>query len=60
MRSLESSPYLENASLVEIKAIAQTAIRLNEFTLNVNVERPKDEPADGAKPQTATAAASSK
>jgi type IV pilus assembly protein PilN len=60
MRSLESSPYLENASLVEIKAIAQTATRVNEFILNVNVERPKDDPAEASKPQTATAAASTK
>jgi type IV pilus assembly protein PilN len=42
MRNLEGSPHLENANLVEIKAVTQPA-RINEFTLNVNIARPKDE-----------------
>jgi type IV pilus assembly protein PilN len=42
MRNLEGSPHLENANLVEIKAVTQPA-RINEFTLNVNIARPKEE-----------------
>jgi type IV pilus assembly protein PilN len=42
MRNLEGSPHLENANLVEIKAITQPA-RINEFTLNVSITRPKDD-----------------
>jgi type IV pilus assembly protein PilN len=57
MRNLEASPHLENASLVEIKAIAQTGPRLNEFTLNISIERPKDELAETPKLSTATTAA---
>ena len=60
MRSIEASPHLENASLVEIKAIAQTGARLNEFTLNVNIERPKDETPEAPKTRTATAGTGSK
>jgi len=60
MRSLEASPHLENASLVEIKAIAQTGARINEFTLNVNIERPKDDPAETPKARTATAGTGAK
>jgi type IV pilus assembly protein PilN len=47
MRNLEGSPHLENANLVEIKAVTQPA-RINEFTLNVNIARPKDEIEDKA------------
>jgi type IV pilus assembly protein PilN len=42
MRNLEGSPHLENANLVEIKAVTQPA-RINEFTLNVSITRPKEE-----------------
>jgi type IV pilus assembly protein PilN len=56
MRNLEASPYLENANLVEIKAVSQPGTRVNEFILNVNVARPKDEPEPG-KPGAKTAAA---
>jgi type IV pilus assembly protein PilN len=59
MRSLEASPHLENASLVEIKAVAQPGSRVNEFTLNISVARPKDEVAEPAK-TGATRAAGSK
>ena len=58
MRSLEASPHLENASLVEIKAVAQPGSRINEFTLNINVARPKDEVAEPAKTVATTAAGS--
>jgi type IV pilus assembly protein PilN len=60
MRNLEASPHLENASLVEIKAVAQTGSRVNEFTLNVNVARPKDDVAEPAKTGAKTAAAGGK
>lgn len=43
MRNLESSEYMENASLVEIRAVAVGSARLNEFTMNVNLTRPKNE-----------------
>lgn len=42
MRNLEGSPHLENANLVEIKAVTQPGTRSNEFTLNVDISRPKD------------------
>ena len=41
MRNLEASPYLENANLVEIKAVTTPGSRVNEFILNVNIARPK-------------------
>jgi len=43
MRNLESSEYLENPSLIEIKAVALGGARLNEFTMNVALTRPKGE-----------------
>ena len=58
MRSLEASPHLENASLIEIKAVAQPGSRVNEFTLNISVARPKDEVAEPAKTVATTAAGS--
>jgi type IV pilus assembly protein PilN len=47
MRNLEASPHLENANLVEIKAVTQPGSRVNEFILNVSVARPKEEPEPG-------------
>ncbi len=45
MRSLESSQYLANPALIEIKAVSQGASRINEFILNVSIARAKtDEP----------------
>jgi type IV pilus assembly protein PilN len=55
MRNLESSQHLENASLVEIKAITLGSSRLNEFTVNVSLTRAKTEAA--ARPAAAPAAA---
>jgi type IV pilus assembly protein PilN len=43
MRNLESSQKLGNPALVEIKALQQGATRANEFTMNVNIVRPKAE-----------------
>jgi type IV pilus assembly protein PilN len=55
MRNLESSPYLEGPGLVEVRAIQLGATRTNEFTLNVNLTRPKAD--DGAKQAPKPAAA---
>ena len=49
MRNLESSPHLEGPGLVEVKAAQASGARTNEFTLTVNVTRPKADAA-GAKP----------
>ena len=54
MRNLESSPYLENPGLVEIKSVAQGTQRINEFTLNINVTRAAPEES-GAKPAAKSA-----
>ena len=43
MRNLESSQKLSNPALVEIKALPQGATRANEFTMNVDIARPKSE-----------------
>ena len=58
MRNLEASPWLEAPSLVEVKAtkLGKENIILNEFILNVNISRPKEE-AVGAKPPAPAAAA---
>lgn len=39
MRNFESSPYLENPDLVEIKAATVGNKRLSEFTMNVSIKR---------------------
>ncbi len=49
MRNLESSPYLEKPSLVEIHAITDKTSRLSEFTLSVLLTRSKEDPV-GKKP----------
>ncbi len=56
MRNLESSPYLEKPSLVEIHAVTDKTSRLSEFTLSVSLTRTKDEPA-GKRPAATAAAA---
>lgn len=43
MRNLESSQKLANPALVEIRALTQGAVRANDFTMNVNIVRPKAE-----------------
>ncbi len=43
MRNLEASQKLGNPVLVEIKVLPQGVTRANEFTMNVNVVRPKAE-----------------
>jgi type IV pilus assembly protein PilN len=47
MRNLEASQHLEQANLIEIKAVPQANTRINEFTLNVNIARPKEEDTKG-------------
>lgn len=49
MRNLEASPWLERPELLEIKAVVAEKKRLNEFSLNVYLTRPKAE--DSGKPQ---------
>ncbi|MEK7360623.1 MAG: PilN domain-containing protein [Pseudomonadota bacterium] len=48
MRNLESSPYLENPDLVEIKVANVNNKRLSEFIMNVTIKRQQSE-ADAAK-----------
>ena len=43
MRNLESSPWLEQAALVEIKSAVQDNQRLSEFQLNITISRAKSE-----------------
>lgn len=45
MRNFEASPWLESPTLIEIKAVTVDSAQLNEFNLNVNVSRPKEEQA---------------
>ncbi|MEO7727207.1 MAG: PilN domain-containing protein [Burkholderiales bacterium] len=45
MRNLESSPYLEKPSLVEIRAVTDKNSRLSEFNLTVLLTRGKEEAA---------------
>lgn len=46
MRNLESSQYLQNATLVEIRAVSQGGQRLNEFTMNIDLTRAAAEPVN--------------
>jgi len=61
MRNIEASPWLQNPELVEIKSVASPAskdLRVNEFTLNVQLKQtaPPEEPkaAPAARPAPAT------
>jgi type IV pilus assembly protein PilN len=49
MRNLESSPYLEKPSLVEIHAVTDKSTRLSEFTLSVMLTRTKEDAAAGTR-----------
>ncbi len=51
MRNLESSEYMENASLVEIRAVSVGSARMNQFTMNVGLTRPKSEEKLAAAPK---------
>lgn len=48
LRNLEASPWLEQPSLVEIKAASTANTRLNEFSINVKLTRATEE-SDGTK-----------
>lgn len=53
MRNLESSQQLENPGLIEIKAVMQGASRINEFTMNINITRNRQEERASKKPAPA-------
>ena len=56
MRNLESSPHLEQPSLIEIKGVQMGTQRLNEFSLNINIRRAAvapDKPAAKPAPKPA-------
>jgi len=57
MRNFEASPWLESPSLIEIKAATVDNASLNEFNLNVNISRPKEESATRPKPGAPSAVA---
>jgi len=48
MRNLDGSPWLSNAELVETKAVQLNSLRVNEFSLNVQLRR--DQSAEPGKP----------
>jgi type IV pilus assembly protein PilN len=50
MRNFEASPWLESPALIEIKSATVDNASLNEFNLNVNISRPKEESAARPKP----------
>jgi type IV pilus assembly protein PilN len=68
MRNIESSPWVQQPELVEIKSVPSPVtkdLRVNEFTLNVQIKQsapppdePKAAPAAGARPPPAAAPAS--
>ena len=53
MRNLAESPFLERPTLVEVKASTVEGRRVSEFTLGINIERPKTEEAAQQKPAPA-------
>lgn len=57
MRNFEASPWLESPSLIEIKAATVDNASLNEFNLNVNISRPKEESTTRPKPGAPSAVA---
>lgn len=58
MRNIDASPFLEQPTLVEVKAASVSNRRVSEFTLAVNIEKPKQvEEASPAKPAPGKGAA---
>ena len=57
MRNIESSPWLGSPELVEIKSVALDKLKVNEFTLVVQVKRAAPATAPGAAPTTSPAKA---
>ena len=61
MRNIESSPWLSNPNLVEIKATTLGKMRISEFNLKLALKRPAAADAkDGAKDAAKAAAAAKK
>lgn len=61
MRNIESSPWLSNPNLIEIKATTLGKMRISEFNMRLALKRPsaapsKDAAKDGAKDAAKTAA----
>jgi type IV pilus assembly protein PilN len=60
MRNIDSSEWMQSSELVEIKAVMQDKRRLNEFSVNFKMKRPKAEEAkkkeEAAKPAAPPAA----
>ena len=48
MRNIDTSPWLSNAELVETKAVQLNNLRVNEFSLNIQLKR--EVPIDAGKP----------
>ena len=60
MRNFESSPWLEEPALIEIKASkvgSKDAVVLNEFILKIKISRPKEVAAPAARPAAAASPA---
>jgi len=49
MRNLDSSDWMERPELLEVKAVAMGRNRINEFSMNIMVTRPKPEEAEKSK-----------
>src|SRR6185369_13396266 len=52
MRNIDNSPWLSNAELVETKAVQVNNLRVNEFSLNVQLKKATPA-ADAIKPAAA-------
>ena len=57
MRNIESSPWLANPNLIEIKAVNLGKMRISEFNLNLQLKRPAAPEAKNAAKDTAKDAA---
>jgi type IV pilus assembly protein PilN len=57
MRSIESSPWLATPELIEIKSVPLDKQKVNEFTLSLQMKRPVETLAPGAKPPAGAAKA---
>jgi type IV pilus assembly protein PilN len=57
MRNIESSPWLANPGLVEIKAVNLGKMRISEFNLRLQLKRPTAEAAKGGAKDAAKPAA---
>jgi type IV pilus assembly protein PilN len=49
MRNLEASPWLENAQLIEVKAVVLNGRRSNEFAMNFMLTRTQPAVGEGKK-----------